>query len=37
MLLSGDVEGKGEELLTERLTKTEQARTWEVLNPLIAI
>lgn len=31
MLLSGDVEGKGEELLTERLTKTEQARTWEVL------
>ncbi len=31
MLLIGDVEGKGEELLTERLTKTEQARTWEVL------
>ena len=31
MLLSGDVEGKGEELLTERLTKTEQARTWEGL------
>ena len=31
MLLSGDVEGKGEELLTERLTKTEQGRTWEVL------
>lgn len=31
MLFSGDVEGKGEELLTERLTKTEQDRTWEVL------
>lgn len=31
MLLTGDVEGDGEELLTERLTRKEQARTWEVL------
>ena len=31
MLLTGDVEGDGEELLIERLTKKEQARTWEVL------
>ena len=28
---SGDVEGEGEEQLTERLTKKEQDRTWEVL------
>ena len=31
MLLTGDVEGEGEELLTERLTKKEKDRTWEVL------
>lgn len=31
MLLTGDVEGDGEKLLTERLKKKEQARTWEVL------